>query len=93
MLRKANDNIVHEVRLKVFWDPAQLLHAPRFFLQRGVVRANFEVPARAEALLDGCRALPNVQIRWGHRVDAVTPLNDGVQLSVSTAETGLVANA
>ena len=33
-----------------------------------------------EYLLDGCRALPNVQIRWGHRVDAVTPLNDGVQL-------------
>ena len=43
--------------MKVFWDPAQLLHAPRFFLQRGVVRTNFEVPARAEALLDGCRAL------------------------------------
>ena len=43
--------------MKIFWDPAQLRHAPRFFLQRGVVRANFEVPARAEALLDGCRAL------------------------------------
>jgi len=43
--------------VKVFWDPAQLLHTPRFFLQRGVVRVNFEVPARAEALLDGCRAL------------------------------------
>ncbi len=43
--------------MKVFWDPAQLLHTPRFFLQRGVVRANFEVPARAEALLEGCRAL------------------------------------
>lgn len=43
--------------MKVFWDPAQLQHAPRFFLQRGVVRANFEVPARAEALLEGCRAL------------------------------------
>ncbi len=43
--------------MKVFWDPVQLRHAPRFFLQRGVVRPNFEVPARAEALLDGCRAL------------------------------------
>jgi acetoin utilization deacetylase AcuC-like enzyme len=43
--------------MKLFWDPAQLLHAPRFFLQRGVVRANFEVPARAEALLEGCRVL------------------------------------
>jgi len=43
--------------MKLFWDRAELLHAPRFFLQRGVVRANFEVPARAEALLEGCRAL------------------------------------
>ena len=43
--------------MRVFWDPAQLLHAPRFFLQRGVVRANFEVPARAQALLEGCRTL------------------------------------
>lgn len=43
--------------MKVFWDPAQLLHAPRFFLQRGIVRTNFEAPARAEALLQGCLAL------------------------------------
>ena len=43
--------------MKLFWDPAQLLHTPRFFLQRGVVRPNLEVPARAEALLEGCRAL------------------------------------
>ena len=44
-------------RLKVFWDPVQLRHDPRFFLQRGLVRRNFEVPARAEALLDGVHAL------------------------------------
>ena len=43
--------------MKVFWDDAQLLHAPTFFLQRGVVRPNFERPARALALLDGCAAL------------------------------------
>lgn len=43
--------------MKAFWDPAQLAHAPRFFLQRGQVRPNFEVPARAEALLEGCRGL------------------------------------
>ena len=43
--------------MKAFWDPAQLAHAPRFFLQRGQVRDNFEVPARAESLLAGCRAL------------------------------------
>ena len=43
--------------MQVFWDPVQLRHAPRFFLQRGVVRANFEVPGRAEALLAGVEAL------------------------------------
>ena len=43
--------------MKAFWDPAQLAHAPRFFLQRGQVRANFETPARAESLLAGCGAI------------------------------------
>ena len=43
--------------MKVFWDPAQLRHDPHFFLQRGVVRANYEVPARALALLEGCRGM------------------------------------
>ena len=43
--------------MKAFWDPVQLAHAPRFFLQRGVVRDNFEVPGRAEALLAGCAAM------------------------------------
>jgi acetoin utilization deacetylase AcuC-like enzyme len=43
--------------MKVFWDPVQLRHAPRFFLVRGQVRANFEVPARAEALLAACQAM------------------------------------
>jgi acetoin utilization deacetylase AcuC-like enzyme len=43
--------------LKAFWDPAQAAHDPRFFLQRGQIRANFERPSRAEALLEGCRAV------------------------------------
>jgi len=43
--------------LKVFWDPAQLQHTPSFFLQRGIVRPNLEVPTRALALLDGCTSL------------------------------------
>lgn len=43
--------------MKVFWDPRQQDHAPEFFLMRGQVRANFEVPARAEALLAACHAL------------------------------------
>jgi acetoin utilization deacetylase AcuC-like enzyme len=47
--------------VKAYWDSAQLLHAPRFFLQRGHVRQNYEVPARAEALLAGCDGLDIVQ--------------------------------
>jgi len=43
--------------LKAFWDPAQLTHTPRFFLQRGTLRPNFETPARATALLAACRAM------------------------------------
>ena len=43
--------------MKAFWDPAQLAHTPKFFLQRGQVRQNYEVPARAESLLAGCHAV------------------------------------
>jgi acetoin utilization deacetylase AcuC-like enzyme len=50
--------------MKVFWHDAQLKHAPRFFLARGIQRANFEVPARAEALLAACQAM---------KLDIVTP--------------------
>ncbi|MFC3630795.1 FAD-dependent monooxygenase, partial [Paracoccus angustae] len=35
-------------------------------------------------LLDGCNALPNIDIRWGHRVEGVTPLCNGVDLAVAT---------
>ncbi|MCW3475797.1 arginase family protein [Limobrevibacterium gyesilva] len=41
--------------MKAFWNPVQARHAPQFFLQRGTVKRNFEVPARAEALLAACR--------------------------------------
>ncbi|RFC62246.1 FAD-dependent oxidoreductase [Fulvimarina endophytica] len=37
-------------------------------------------------LLDGCRALPNVDIRWGHAVTEVTPLNDGVELAIRATD-------
>jgi acetoin utilization deacetylase AcuC-like enzyme len=43
--------------MKAFWDPIELTHEPAFFLQRGLVRQNFEVPARAVALLEACRAM------------------------------------
>jgi acetoin utilization deacetylase AcuC-like enzyme len=50
--------------MKAFWTAAQLAHAPQFFLQRGVVRRHFETPARAESLLEACKAL---------RLDIVEP--------------------
>ena len=56
--------------MRVFWDAVQLDHKPQFFLQRGLVRPNFEVPARAEALLDGVRALGLVPERPPEAPDA-----------------------
>jgi acetoin utilization deacetylase AcuC-like enzyme len=50
--------------MKAFWDKVQATHAPQFFLQRGVVRRNFEVPARAAALLEAC---------GGMRMDIAAP--------------------
>lgn len=43
--------------MRTFWDDAQRRHDPRFFLVRGQVRPNLEVPGRAEALLAACRDL------------------------------------
>ncbi len=43
--------------MKVFWDPVQLAHTPQFFMLRGAVKPNFEVPARAEALLAACHEM------------------------------------
>ena len=39
--------------MRAFHHPDQMRHNPRFFLLRGEVRRNYEVPARAEALLAG----------------------------------------
>jgi acetoin utilization deacetylase AcuC-like enzyme len=43
--------------MKAFHHPDEALHAPEFFLMRGQVRANYEVPARAAALREGLAAL------------------------------------
>ena len=43
--------------MQAFDSPAEALHAPQFFLTRGVVRPHFEVPARAASLREGLRAL------------------------------------
>lgn len=43
--------------MQVFFDEGHAAHAPDFFLMRGRLRNNFEIPARAQALVDACRAL------------------------------------
>lgn len=43
--------------MQVFDSPAEARHAPQFFLMRGTLRPNFEVPARAASLREGLRAL------------------------------------
>lgn len=43
--------------MDVFFDANHGVHAPEFFLMRGRVTKLFEVPARAQALLEACQAL------------------------------------
>ncbi len=43
--------------MRAFHDPGEAGHDPRFFLMRGAVRGNFEVPARAAALREGLARL------------------------------------
>ena len=43
--------------MKAFAHPAQDLHHPHFFLMRGRIHPNFEVPARAAALAEGLARL------------------------------------
>lgn len=43
--------------MQAFDHPLESAHAPGFFLMRGVLRPNFEVPARAASLREGLRAL------------------------------------
>ena len=84
--------------MKAFWDPVQLRHAPGFFLQRGVVRRNFEVPARAEALLEGCEALglaivqpgpaPRAALEAVHDPAYLDFLRDGPQAWAELPEAG-----
>jgi acetoin utilization deacetylase AcuC-like enzyme len=90
--------------MKAFFDPAQLTHAPRFFLQRGLVRPNFEIPARAEALLAGCRdaglditappAPPRAALEAVHPPEYLDFLRDGPAAWDALPEHGpeLVAN-
>ncbi len=67
--------------MKVFWDPIQLGHAPKFFLQRGRLRQHHEVPARAEALLAACQDL---------RLETVAPPCIDSTMLQMVHETGLL---
>ncbi len=65
--------------MKVFWNPIQLTHAPAFFLVRGQTRPNFEVPARAEALVAACRDM-------GLTINAPPPVDIAALLAVHEPE-------
>jgi len=43
--------------MKAFDHALESAHAPQFFLMRGVLRPNYEIPARAAALREGLRSL------------------------------------
>ena len=43
--------------MRAFAHPNQSLHDPQFFLMRGRLRSNFEVPARATSLRSGLAQL------------------------------------
>ena len=90
--------------MRIFWNEAQLDHAPGFFLQRGRVRANFETPERALSLLDGVRAMglateapPPIEIaalETVHRPDYLAFLRDAWAEWAALADAGpeVVAN-
>ena len=74
--------------MKVFWDERQRAHAPAFFMLRGALLTNFEVEARADALLAACRAAglgieappdpaPMTAVREVHAQDYLDFLRDG----------------
>lgn len=90
--------------MKAFWNPSQLAHDPQFFLQRGIVKRNFEVPARAEVLLEACRTMglavtepppaDAAAIATVHPPDYVEYLRDGWKAWAAMADHGpeMVAN-
>ncbi len=43
--------------MKTFHNPSEAAHSPAFFLMRGAVRQNFEIPARASALREALGAM------------------------------------
>ncbi len=65
--------------MRAFSHPDQALHTPRFFLLRGEVRPNYEVPGRATALLRGLAAVGIVP-------ETATPADRAALLAVHRAD-------
>jgi acetoin utilization deacetylase AcuC-like enzyme len=74
--------------MRTFFDPGQARHHPQFFLIRGEVRPNYEVPARAAALEAALRRLglppatapaaTRAQLETLHRPDYLDVLRDAM---------------
>ena len=74
--------------MKTFADPGQARHSPQFFLIRGEMRPNYEVPARAAALEaalhrmglppEAAPAATRAQLEMLHRADYLDFLRDAM---------------
>ncbi|AMY70606.1 FAD-dependent oxidoreductase [Frigidibacter mobilis] len=73
---------------KVFWgaepDPVYQFDMLPVKGQKNPGFINIQQYYIEDHLLEGCRAHPNIDIRWGHRLTSVTPLSDGVEAEVQT---------
>jgi len=90
--------------MRAFSHPDQMRHTPRFFLQRGELRRNFEVPERATSLLQGLGRLgmapetaapaTPAQLETVHRPDYLDFLEGAVRAWAGLPEPGaeVVAN-
>jgi acetoin utilization deacetylase AcuC-like enzyme len=84
--------------MKAFAHPAQAAHAPRFFLMRGRLRPNFEVPARAAALEAGLASLgilpavppeaPRHALLWAHEPRYLDFLRDAAAAWAALPDAG-----
>ena len=73
---------------KVFWgsepDPVYQFDMLPVKGQKNPGFINIQQYYIEDYLLEGCRAHPNIDIRWGHRLTSVTPLQGGVEVEVQT---------
>lgn len=75
--KKATSN--EDITLKAVYDPNHARHNPAFFLVRGQITENKEIPARADALLEGLRA-------GNHELTQPQPLGRDPAAAVHTPE-------